>query len=208
MPYIVYKITNDVNDKVYIGRTAFTLKKRFAEHKNEATKDKIHRPIYDAMREIGTDHFQITEIETVETEQEANEREMFWIDYYNSVLDGYNTTLGGVGKHYADYDAIYNLWQQGKSSIMIQQELKYDQHTIKVALESFGVTSKEIIQRRDKSFGNKVEMLDKSTGTVLQTFDTITDAHAFLDKKRSGHITQICQGKRKQAYGYKWRYVS
>ena len=52
MPYIVYKITNDVNDKVYIGRTAFTLKKRFAEHKNEATKDKIH--------DIRRQHYDIT----------------------------------------------------------------------------------------------------------------------------------------------------
>lgn len=49
MAYI-YKITNDINDKVYIGKTEFAIEKRFKEHCQDALKAKSdNRPLYSAM---------------------------------------------------------------------------------------------------------------------------------------------------------------
>jgi len=37
----IYKITNDINDKVYIGKTAFSIEKRFKEHCKDAFKEHL-----------------------------------------------------------------------------------------------------------------------------------------------------------------------
>ena len=53
MSYI-YKIINDINDKVYIGKTNFSLEKRFREHCQDAFRDRNEkRPLYAAMRKYG-----------------------------------------------------------------------------------------------------------------------------------------------------------
>ena len=49
MSYI-YKITNDINDKVYVGKTNFSIQKRFEEHCKDAFKPRTEkRPLYMAM---------------------------------------------------------------------------------------------------------------------------------------------------------------
>ena len=56
----IYKIWNDVNDEVYIGSTCRTLIKRFADHLYcVRRKDRMHRPLYKLMNELGIAHFQI-----------------------------------------------------------------------------------------------------------------------------------------------------
>ena len=60
----IYKIVNDINDKVYVGKTEQALDKRFAEHCNDSTKrEKENRPLYSAMRKYGVSHFSIELIE-------------------------------------------------------------------------------------------------------------------------------------------------
>ena len=49
-------------------------------------------------------------------------------------------------------------------------------------------------------------MLDKNTEEILKIFTSIADAYRFLNKQHSGHIADVCNGKRKTAYGYKWQY--
>ena len=58
---IVYKIVNDVNDKVYIGVTQTSLEERFKKHKVDAFRHNSN--IYKAMRDIGIEHFSIIEID-------------------------------------------------------------------------------------------------------------------------------------------------
>ena len=63
MSYI-YKITNDINNKIYIGKTDFSIEKRFKEHCRDACKTRNEqRPLYAAMQKYGIDHFNITLIE-------------------------------------------------------------------------------------------------------------------------------------------------
>ena len=59
MAYI-YQITNDINGKVYIGKTEQSIEKRFSEHCQDAYKERnITRPLYSAMRKYGLEHFHI-----------------------------------------------------------------------------------------------------------------------------------------------------
>ena len=96
----IYKITNKINSKCYIGQTSKFYKKRCNEHKNAAfNKFKIsyNYPLYKAFRKYGIDNFKFEVIEKCEI-QKLNEREIYWISYYNSYKEGYNQDLGGEGK--------------------------------------------------------------------------------------------------------------
>ena len=103
MSYI-YKIVNDINDKVYIGKTNFSIEKRFKEHCRDAFKKRNEkRPLYAAMRKYGIEHFQI---ELIEETDNPEDREIYWINYFGSYSKGYNATKGGDGKQLYNYELI------------------------------------------------------------------------------------------------------
>lgn len=89
----IYKITNDINDKIYIGQTARDIETRFAEH---CTDTRGHSRIHQAIQSLGWTHFKVEEIEQVPLEQ-LDEREIYWINYYDSTNreKGYNISPGG-----------------------------------------------------------------------------------------------------------------
>ena len=75
---IIYKISNSINDKVYIGQTVRTIKKRFACHigsalKNEFPDNYFHR----AIRKYGKDCFKIEQIDEADSKEELNEKEKY-----------------------------------------------------------------------------------------------------------------------------------
>jgi group I intron endonuclease len=94
----IYLIENLVNGKVYIGKTVEKINRRWTNHKSMARKGS---PIYfyRALRKYGFENFDVRQIDLVYTEQEANEREKFWILFFHSHRpeNGYNGTMGGDG---------------------------------------------------------------------------------------------------------------
>lgn len=88
----VYKITNDVNDKVYIGQTINPIDIRFRRHINSAISNELDTHFARAIRKIGPEHFKIELIDTASSQEELTEKEYYWIKYYNSVNNGYNET--------------------------------------------------------------------------------------------------------------------
>ena len=107
MAYI-YQIVNDVNNKVYIGKTEFSIEKRFKEHCSDAFRERNEkRPLYAAMRKYGIEHFHI---ELIEETDNPEEREIYWIEEKQSFKNGYNATLGGDGKKFIDYDLVLHTY--------------------------------------------------------------------------------------------------
>lgn len=146
MAYI-YKITNIQNGKIYIGKTLGTVEERFKEHCRDSKKERCEkRPLYSAMRKYGIDAFKVETIEECSADT-SSEREIYWIEHYNSFHNGYNATMGGDGKHYVDYDEIYSLWKQGKIIKEISQITGRDENTIRTALNNNGVTKEERLHR-------------------------------------------------------------
>ena len=93
---IIYKITNVVNNKVYIGLTTTSLKKRWYAHIRDSKKSEKH--LYAAMRKYGLDNFKIEVIDdTAKDMQELGKLERKYIKLYNSTDPnyGYNITYGG-----------------------------------------------------------------------------------------------------------------
>ena len=53
----------------------------------------------------------------------------------------------------------------------------------------------------------KVNMIDKKSGKIIKTFNSIIDSAKYIGKNKSCHIVSCCKGKLKSAYGYIWRYA-
>lgn len=205
MSYI-YAITNQINNKTYIGQTSQTIEQRFKQHCYDAKNiDKSNRPLYKAMQKYGEENFSIHSIEICDASI-VDEREKYWIEYFGTFKNGYNATLGGDGKPYADYDLIYNLYQSGKNCKEIIEITQYSDKTVRRALENFNVTKADRQSICGTYQNTVIKMLNKDTNEILQIFPSIKDAYAFLNKRRSSHIQEVCKGSRKQAYGYKWSF--
>lgn len=104
----IYKIWNDVNDKLYIGQTKATIKDRWHGHMSSALCEKRSKSaLYNAMRKYGRDKFHIEQIDKIEAEslelltEKLDELEILRINQYDSYSYkgiGYNCEFGGVGK--------------------------------------------------------------------------------------------------------------
>lgn len=204
----IYKIINDINEKVYIGKTIYTIEDRWREHKSNMNKRAYeHRPLYSAMRKYGVEHFDIQQLEECDLSI-LSEREMYWIKYYDSYSNGYNATLGGDGKAYADTQLILNLWNQGKLVKEISQITGYCVDTVSAHLKNNGINTEEIHRRIYNKNCKPVAMLDKNTEEVICIFSSTEATLDFLQKEMSKrHVREVCLGQRKTAYGYKWKYV-
>ena len=88
----IYKITNKINGLVYVGQTTQTPKHRWIHHLTDSrtgSECKLHK----ALREFGKENFVQETIEEV-PDSFLDEREVYWIKYYNSYYKGYNGTEG------------------------------------------------------------------------------------------------------------------
>lgn len=210
MAYI-YKITNQINGKVYIGKTEDTIEKRFKEHCKAATRTKEkHRPLYAAMRKYGTENFSVELVEKVNPNDNLEEKECYWIDYFKSYEEGYNATKGGDGKYYADYELIFNLYEkENKTCNEICKITGYDIVTIRRALNHYGIDKEQRIangyEKEKQKIQRKVAKLDPKTEEIIEIYKSIKEAEEYNGNTR--HISSVCNGKRKTCKGYKWRFL-
>ena len=92
MEKYIYKITNKINGKCYIGQTT-DYKRRFQEHKSCGYGNENNKLLYYDFKKYGIENFDFEVIE--EKTEKYNEKEKYWISYYDSFENGYNMTEGG-----------------------------------------------------------------------------------------------------------------
>lgn len=199
----VYKIVNTINNKIYIGKTEFSLDKRFQEHCRDALKDKYkNRPLYSAMRKYGIKNFTISLIEETDCPEE---REKFWIETLQTFKYGYNATIGGDGKHYLDYDLIIKTYQEVKNCNKVAKLLNIHPDSVRNVLHIKNITMFPWLEVVQQNFNKPVAQIDLKTQEIIAVFNSITDAEKTINIY--GHIGQVCQGKRKSCGGYGWKYL-
>lgn len=86
----IYKYTNKITNMSYIGQSLYPEQRRKG-HENCLAKDKFHT----ALRYYGIINFEYSIIESNIPEEKLDERERYWIKYYDSYYNGYNSSLGG-----------------------------------------------------------------------------------------------------------------
>lgn len=202
----IYKIYNDINDKVYIGQTGLTIEHRFKEHLAKAkSEERKNLPIYNAMRKYGIDHFFVEQIEETEN---LDEREIYWIKQYNSYENGYNATLGGGGNARRDYQKIIDLYKEHQNATKVAEIIGCERHLICRILKANHIeviSSAEII-KRDKS--KMIGQYNKNTLELLKIYPSAMEAGRQIGNNgASAHIIKCANGNRKSAYGYVWRYI-
>ena len=88
----IYKIVNNINSKIYIGQTTQSLNARWSGHKHDMQTKDSH--LYRAMRKYGIENFTIEPIVECDI-NELNELEIYYIEKYDTITNGYNSTSGG-----------------------------------------------------------------------------------------------------------------
>ena len=204
----IYKITNTVNNKVYIGKTELSIEKRFKEHCRDSQKIRYEkRPLYSAMRKYGIENFTI---EKIEETNNPIERECYWIDYFNSFKNGYNATLGGDGKSYIDYNLVIKMYEEIGNQKEVANKLHIDQKTVNKILRNNHI---ETI----KNVGNskKIEKYDLNGNYITNYISAAEAAKEIISEGLTqasvnsvgNRIRDCANNKLETAYGYVWKFV-
>lgn len=135
---IIYCAYNKVNQKRYIGQTIQRLCERRANHYTSDPNIYFHR----ALRKYGKDDFEWTVIDTAETREELNEKEKYWIKFYNTL----------------DSSHCYNLLPGGENQQPTKEQIKYARDNF---VQSYGT---------DKNICRKIKNIKCiETNTVFKT---------------------------------------
>ena len=206
MAYI-YIIKNDINDKVYIGKTLIEPQKRFIQHCCDSKKRRCEkRPLYNAMRKYGAEHFWV---EIIEETEDPEQREIYWISHFNSYKYGYNATIGGEGKRYIDAEPILQLYNQIHNQKEIAKILNISETTVNKVLKEHNIKT---VKSPTQIKGVK-QIKD---GKTIETFSSCTDAAKYLVENNCTNgkintvlnkITDCARHERKTAYGFNWEFL-
>lgn len=212
MSYI-YKITNQINGKLYIGKTNRTIQERFKEHCRDYLKrENEKRPLYSAMKKYGIHNFSIELIEECAL-NEVETREKYWIEFYGSFKYGCNATLGGDGKAYIDRDLVIKTYKELQTIKSVATQMNIDETTIRNILKDNNIFIRQTPEINKDKYGITVGMYSKE-GKFLRVFTSYSEAGQWLiDNGLTGcklgtirtHISEVCNGKRKSAAKFVWK---
>lgn len=207
----IYKITNQINQKIYIGKTVNSIGARWKEHLHDYKRPQYEkRPLYEAMNKYGIENFTIEEVEEVDVKK-LSIREIYWIEHYNTYNNGYNATLGGDGKILYDYDLIAELIPQYQTYAEVAQVIGCCIDVVQLVAKKYNIKHNQRNNFIDKS--EQVFQFDKN-GNYIQSFPSYAAAARWLEDNKyisgnlSGvrsHISEVCRGKRKTAYTFIWK---
>lgn len=209
MPFI-YKITNTINQKSYIGKTIYSVDKRWKEHCRDSRKQRTEkRPLYNAMNKYGIENFKIEIIEEC-SEDLLEEKEKYWINTFDTYNNGYNATIGGDGKLIIDRNLVIDTYKKYRNMKTVASVLNISARSVKSILTSHDV-------QLDTLYPNcrSIKACGKN-GTHIKTFDSAAEASRWLISqgmtkcKESGlrsHILDACNGKRKTVSGYVFSFI-
>lgn len=210
MAYI-YKITNLINNKVYIGETICEIRVRWNQHKSTSFNPNSHSynyHIHRSIRKYGIENFKIEELEQC-SDEERFKRETCYILLYESYKPekGYNYSIEGEGPTpYLTQDFL-NYWEQGFQVGKIAEQMGCHRITVSKRLHANGISHEEIMKR----YGEYVSQRDgKSvqqyslTGEYIKTFPSTQSCEQ--EGFQQSAISNVCRQAQKSAYGYLWKY--
>ena len=204
----IYCITNLINEKKYVGKTTYSITKRFQEHCKDSKKERCERrPLYNAMNKYGIENFVVEELIECPNDELDSYEKMYIEKLQTYGHNGYNATKGGDGKCLFDHNEIIELYNLGYTVIQISHKLNCDRCTAAKILKANGI-------KPAHSANKKVDQFDQA-GNYIQTFPSSNAAAEWLiDHGYSGKVITLkrairkcCNHERKTAYQYKWEFT-
>ena len=208
----IYCITNLINQKKYVGKTTYSVTKRFQEHCRDYKKERCEkRPLYDAMNKYGIENFVVEELIECPND-ELNSYEIMYIDKLGTYHNGYNATKGGDGSILFDYNKIIETYKLGETMTDCAAKIHCSVDTVKKVLTINNIPIRHV-RCGCCSEPKKVKQYSLD-GTFIKEWDSITQAaHWLADNKyaktyNSGVNSKIglcMRGKQKTAYKFIWK---
>lgn len=208
----IYCVTNKTNNTKYIGKTIRSISVRWQEHIRDSQKtERCHSPLHNAIKKYGQDNFIVEEIEVVSNSL-LNEREKYWISYYDTANNGYNATIGGDGSSFkrisCEYQDVIMDYKITKSMKQTAKNMGISRRAVSDILIRFNIPkfAPNCKQKTKNKNQKAVGMYDKDTLKLLNTFESVKAAGKAINKNDS-NIGKCCKGERNIAYGYVWKYL-
>lgn len=217
----IYKTTNLINGKIYIGKRVYRKK-----DDNWYLGSGIY--LNKSIKKYGRKNFKKEILEWCNDKKHLCEREIYWIKEFNAtnLKIGYNLSLGGDGGNVGveAYIKIANKLRGMKRpkefgekiSKALKGKPKSKEHNEKVKQSLLKVSRpKEVVDKMAKSIKNKydngwespvqikVYQYNKITGNYIQSYKSATEAAKILNIDRKS-ITNNCVGKSKSSGGFIW----
>lgn len=173
----IYKVTNLLNGKIYIGQTINNLHKRWREHKSSKNCRSLKRSII----KHGSENFKIEEIDGANSLSELNYKEWLWICKLDCIApNGYNLKDGGGNKRYSDESKQKMSKSQKGHKTSEETKIKISKSKIgsipwNKDVKGIVKRSQEIKEKMSKSWnpksveGFKVKTIDLATKIVYES---------------------------------------
>lgn len=224
----IYKITNLVNGKVYIGQSQ-NIYKRWYEHKKESRKSRKDIALYCSFAKYGIENFSFEIIEECPLE-ELDEKEKFYVKKYNSYVgwensNGYNMTVGGAlcHTHVGNDDQGIRVYQYDKNGNFIAEYRNKTKAAKATGLKS-GTSILRAVKEESlaagyqwrKEYSEKIPKYEKNKNTLkvlqydkdgnfIKIHNSIEDASREINCSRS--LIELCiEGHCKTGKGFIWEY--
>lgn len=223
--YYIYKVTNKINGKIYIGQT-----NNFERRKKQHLLDNRtnHQAFKKALNKYGFEGFDWDIIDKCESKKEINQKEQYYIVYYNSkVPNGYNIASGGAGgsnwnlqpivmldldgKLIKKYDYIYQCEVETKlnhstiSACCKGKQLRYKKYIFMYEQDYLKNGPKKYIKPTNNR-KKKIKKYDLD-GNYICTYNSVTEASIKNDINIS-NISSCLSKKTKSSGGFIWRYLN
>jgi len=218
---IIYKITNLINNKIYIGQTIMSLIIRKNQHKKNAKHNLKKGHLYESINKYGWENFYFEEIDSANKQNELDNKEIYWIKYYNSTdrLHGYNKSLGGRSHYMIDIDKCISLFKSGWSITAIAKEVGCERTHLserlrtQISKEEFNIYIEEIHRKKVE---NSIIRCFKENIKIEDILPYIDKKYSFKDIGKELGCSRCCITKRLKEYhkenfddfSYKYRYRS
>ena len=193
--WVIYKHTNLINNKSYIGQTSQEVSNRWHNGKGYQDSPKF----WNAIQKYGWNNFKHEIIEqNIPTIEEADNREAYWISFYDTINNGYNINEGG-GHHTRGTEFAKRVSEGQKKNW--DNNLKRKEKARKKLLEQW-----QDEKYREKFLGsNNGNSKQIRCIETNQIFGTLKEAAEWANTSRQ-NITGVLRGRQKTAATYHWEY--
>ncbi len=232
---IIYKVTCLPSQKIYIGQTIDSLNERRNKHYYKAYHEiTLNTHFLNALRYYKKEDFNWEIIDTAKTREELNQKENYWIAFYDSIKNGYNIRNGGETRFDDDKFAIacgskpfLVFTNSGKfigeyvNKRQVERELGILHSDIsRMVLDDKGSSHGYIIFDKEKYTEDKLKQrvkianighynnfyaINKKTGEQFGPFTTPKECSNTL-KINGKHIKEVLNNTRKSTAGYILKY--
>ena len=210
----IYCIRNIINQKVYIGKSV-NIRQRIWNHISNLNSKQIkseNQHFINAWWKYGRENFEYFVLEIIDINQENIEnifkdKELFWMDYYNS----YNRDKG------------YNLRRDSSTKMIVHDEtkIKYSQAQFKryedpeqriktgLATSKYWKNNPEAVKIMANKVSDSVtkyliQQYSKDGLILIKTWNKVKDIIIENPTYKTHNIYSVCSGAKPTMYGYKW----